>query len=144
MTPRECFTLFLLIVTNDITAFDWMSTGERHPDTDCLSPHLVNPQLGIWDKTVASLPDIHVPLADDVSGSPLGSWPNVTANLCTLSLCNKVLNGAVAGGDLKEHVVNETNIYRVVNRTEDQVESGDPGNFVNIPSTCAVNGMLPH
>ena len=77
-----------------------------------------------------------------MSGSPLGTWPDIIGKLCTLSLCNKVYSGSIDGGTLKEEVIERTGLLRTVNRTSEQASEGDPGNTVHVPVKCAVNGTL--
>lgn len=113
-----------------------MTDGSVHPETDCLSPAMVNPSLSYWGQTVTSLSNASALLPTDVSHSLLGSWPNITSSLCTMSLCNKIYTANVQGGFLNEQTIDETQLLSIYNQTSNEATNDLPGNTVSIPSQC--------
>ena len=114
-----------------------MTDDAEHSESDCLSPALVNSTLPYWGQTVISLPNASAPLPVNVSHSPLGSWPNITSSLCTMSLCNKIYTSEVQGGFLNEQIIGATQLLDTYNRTSNKTVNDLVGETVSIPSRCA-------
>ena len=119
-----------------------MIDGPIYPETDCLSPAMVDSSLPYWGPTVTNLFNASAPLPTNVSRSPLGSWPNVISSLCTMSLCNKIYTSEVQHGFLNEQIIDETQLLSTYNQTASEVANDLPGNTVSIPSKCAAFNQM--
>ena len=99
-----------------------MDGGPRNPDTDCLV--LSKMQLPNNLDPTGTTGIVQAPLNQTTSNGtsiyqstnafpPLILWPNITATLCTLSLCQKSLNATVTSGSLNEFTLQENNIIQL-------------------------------
>lgn len=96
----------LAYTRNTSCTTDWMTGGERHPDTDCLIPSRL-------PTAKSSVPTGQCSPMNPRTCLAVEDWNAITASSCMLSFCGRTYEASVMNGVFVENLVSVSNVTEI-------------------------------